>query len=158
MSNNNTVPVNLNNVVDSIPQSTSGTGTIEYVNGGKEVIGTTTVFETELNLFGDWLVIIDGANRQIVEIEQVVDDTHLVLRFPITIPTASGVSMSFIPRIPVMKDWAATNTGATAATMNGITWPAGLTRSPDRTEKQDNQPSPVIIDATGTTIDGTIVY
>lgn len=114
------------------PQPTANlTGTIA-VNTGRQVIGTSTLFKTQLSL-GDW-ILVPGSN----EIQQVVridDNTTLYLANPfvatVTTPAASTYQRIKNEGLKEMQvtfiTSAGTVRGSTQPTTAGASVPAGLT-------------------------------
>jgi hypothetical protein len=68
---------NITNTTDTLPRSQTLTGTITAGAGSKELVGTSTLFTSELRR-GDW--IFDTANTAIRQVERIDSDTVLWLK------------------------------------------------------------------------------
>ena len=64
------------------------TGTMEFIHGNVEVVGTGTLFETELYQ-DDWIQPQDNINA-IHVVREVIDDEHLILTCPFFAPDITG--------------------------------------------------------------------
>lgn len=68
---------NITNTTDTLPRSAALTGTIVSAAASKELVGTSTLFTTELNI-NDW--IFDTVNVAIRQVERIDSDTVLWLK------------------------------------------------------------------------------
>lgn len=68
---------NITNATDTLPRSATLTGTITSLAASKELVGTSTLFTSELRR-GDW--IYDTVNVAIRQVERIDSDTVLWLK------------------------------------------------------------------------------
>lgn len=137
------------NVKDTFPASVAPTsGTISTVNTlNKKVAGTGTVFLTDV-VAGDfiWFTTVD----ELVEIENVVSDTSLTLKFP-TLTTLTGVAFKIVKKNS-FKNISWVIDGAGTAEINTIVYPASYSKtmgnSKSNGEGSTGRLSPILVDST----------
>ena len=145
--------VEYNNVQDSVPPASSGTGTISSVNNGEKIVGVGTSFTTEANI-GDWIYIKDqNAFRKIINIlndlELTLDDGFDVAlstaAFDIT-PASRLIAVSILPF-------------TSAANIDGVSAPAGISVNYEKGKNWRNAAGNFIdpIDI-NSTVNSSIVY
>lgn len=132
------------NVKDTFPQSTSLTGTIDAVANGEQIVGTGTLFTTELQI-GEYIYI--ASQSAFRKIRSITDDTNLYLypaqAFPT--PTFSGATPRRVPKNTYHSiSWAIDATGT--AKIDNITFPAS--QSGTMSEVGGKRPEPILIDST----------
>lgn len=136
------------NVKDTFPQSTSLTGTITAVNNNTLVIGTSTLFTSELQV-GEYIYI--AAQSVFRKIRRINSDTELVLETAFD----SAVSGATPRRVPVqgyrMISWGIDSTGT--AKIDNITFQASM--SGTLSYMGGKRPEPILIDSTA---NGNNVY
>lgn len=148
MSNNkNSLFDTLSNAKDTFPRSVAGTGTITTSAGGKVVIGTGTLFKSQLQL-GDWLYV--PALNEVRRITSISSDTSLTVDSPFTsalVAAAVLITKSSLVEISVVfsPDDGVIDTKPLAANIGFFWGKTGRDMSANR-DKID----PIIIDATGT--------
>ncbi len=143
------------NVKETFPVSTSGTGTLSTVNGlDTRVIGVGTSFLTEAKK-GDyiWFTTTD----ELREIESIADDLTLTLKFPVD-TTVTGVAFSVVPRNGYRNvSWGIDS--AAGADINGISYEASMSRSVGNSKPNGqgggSRIAPLLIDST---VNSNIVF
>lgn len=134
----------------SVPASVAGTGTFASAAGSIDVVGSGSLFKTEIKR-GDWL--IDIANDEVRQVENVDTNTTLTLvqGFSNAQTTTAVVSVvqSRAKKIGLIADNA-------AVTIDGQTMPANIEISWDKSSEDmtsAHSPNsfidPVIVNATG---------
>lgn len=110
-----TLAIEYNNETETFPVSTALTGTIDSVNGlNKEIVGTNTLFETELQV-GDWIYV--AAKGECRQIENISNDTKLSLKSAFTGAALSGATPL---RVYCPFREASIGVRGTTATINGV--------------------------------------
>ena len=142
------VDADYDNVKDTFPVSSAGTGTISTVNGADRfVVGVGTSFLTEVEV-GEfiWFKTAD----ELAKVESIVSDTELYLvSAPAT--TATGDTFGVVPKVPYSSiSWMIDADGA--ADVNGVTYPANTSRvygnGKPNTSGGGRRLTPLLIDAT----------
>lgn len=138
------------NVKDTFPQSTALTGTITAVGNNEQIVGTGTLFTTELQV-GEYIYI--AAQSCFRKIRSITDDTNLYLYPTQSFPSAvSGATPRRVPKNTYHSiSWAIDADGT--AKIDNITFPAS--QSGTMAEVGGKRPEPILIDSTGT---GNNVY
>lgn len=148
--------VNYKNVVtssstghDTFPASATKTGTISIAAGETTVIGTGTLFTSELQNLG-W--ICDIAHDEIRKITQIKDDTTLAIDHPFS-NVITGAALKYVG--PSDSVELSILFSAVPGKIDGVTYPANvgiaLSKASRDTSAQRDFVDPVIVDATGTT-------
>lgn len=154
--------MNTNNIIslttqDSIPQASSGTGTITSVNNKKFLKGVGTLFTTEAKI-GDY-IYIKGQN-EFSRIETIVSDTELYVDRAFTVDL-SGSAYHITP-YSKYDEVSVTVTGAGAATIDGVSFTQGqgvtFRKDGSGTYGQNKYVAPIDINATGTTVRVSLQY
>lgn len=129
------------NVKDTFPQSTALTGTISAVNNNTLIIGSSTLFTTELQV-GEYIYI--AAQSAFRKIRRINSDTELVIQsaFP------SAVSGATPLRVPeqTYREYSLVIDSAGTAKIDNITLPASTAIG--RPMTGGKRPEPVLIDST----------
>ena len=130
------------NVKDTFPQSTALTGTIDGVNNGTLIIGTSTLFTTELQV-GEYIYI--AAQSSFRKIRRINSDTELVLQSAFPTATFSGATPLRVPEQTYRTiSWAIDADGT--AKIDNITLPASQSGSADI--QGGKRPEPILVDST----------
>jgi hypothetical protein len=147
----NTVYYSIVGVEDTIPASTTGTGTIAVTGTG--VFGTGTDFKSEVQA-GGWLV--DFAQNEIRKIIKVNSDTSATLQESFTLDIAPSTALIFVAREDLNVRELSFYADTVDALLDGSTLQAGvavdLGKTGNSKEHKTSFIDPVIIDATGTTV------
>ena len=147
--------VEYNNVQDSVPSASAGTGTISSVNNGRKIVGVGTSFTTEVNV-GDWIFIKDQSSDAFRKVINIVNDLELTIASPFTTPLAAAafditpasrlISIALVPF-------------TSAANIDGVSTPAGFSFNLERGKNWRNAAGnfvdPVFVDST---VNTSIVY
>ena len=133
------------NVKETFPASDSITGTIDGVNNGTLIVGTSTLFTTELQE-GQYLYIAaQSAFRKIISI---VSATVLYIDSAFPTATFTGATARKIPNKRYKSiSWEIDAAGT--AVINGITFPAS--NSATLALIGGVYPEPILVDSTGNT-------
>jgi len=134
MPNNTNLNANLYQLTskDTVPASTTGTGTIEVI--GTEVIGTGTKFKTELKE-NDF--IVDFTQDEIRRVVRISDDTNAYLDLPFTINISAGTTPKYVQQSRFTEvSWR--NAGAAQAGVNGTLVQPGDAGSIRKTSKNQS--------------------
>lgn len=141
----------INNAKESVPQSSSGTGTIQTKGTG--VFGTGTLFKTEMQA-GSWL--IDLAQDELRKVISVDSDTSARLSNAFTLDLAALTTPDIISKDSLSLSELSVIAIGTDAIMNGVGLTAGIAVNMEKTGNSKGDSSshvdPVIIDATGTIV------
>lgn len=106
---------------NTIPVSSIKTGTIATI--GINVIGTGTLFTTELQV-GDYISdLTAGEIRRVVKIAMNGGDTNAYLDKPFTVDLPAGTALRVTPKSRVREITLEALTGGTAITVNGTSIP-----------------------------------
>ena len=135
--------------IGCIPKPATGTGTVAVTNNTTVVIGTGTLFLTQLNI-GDWLYF--PTTKQFGQVLDIASNTRLILDRNITPAVVAGeLVKAMVPRFKRVKF---ANTGGAAATINGISYAAATgDEFPGVVYGEQSGVVPVILyNATGTTL------
>lgn len=149
MAKDNNIIV-LTGVQDSIPQSSSGTGTLTSVNDKRQISGSGTSFTTELTE-GEWIYI--KAQNAFRKVENIVSDTSLTIDEPFTVDL-SGSAFDITPRSRY-KEVSLFVSGAGAADIDGASFTnnEGVTYSrANKSGYGKKEIDPVDVNAAGTTV------
>lgn len=150
----NTIYKYLDDVKTTIPESITGTGTIETI--GTRVIGTGTAFRSEIRK-GSW--IVDLTQDEIREVDSVESDTVAYIKqaFSADLPALTLLDKISATETSVVAISAQVPSSAAAdATMDGEILPKGTSITFSKDSRDGNKSKdfidPVIIDASGTTV------
>jgi hypothetical protein len=148
----NTVYDYYNNEIDTVPRSSTKTGTIETV--GRHLIGTSTLFKTELPI-GSW--VFSSSQLEVRKVISVDSDVKAELSnaFTIDIAAASAlVAISFNDVKVVSISVQIPSSAAADGKIDNKTLPKGssITFSKDSRDisGQNDSVDPLIVTATGT--------
>lgn len=132
-------------VKETFPASIAGTGDIAFGNGtNSRVIGTGTSFLSEVQI-GDfiWANSVD----EIREIESIADDNTLTLKFGFS-TTQANDGFRIIKKTGYRSvSWSIDS--AAGATINGIAYEAGMSRTIGNSNPGVRRVAPVLIDTVG---------
>ena len=154
----NTIFYSIDNTAETVPASASGTGTLKTV--GKGVVGTNTLFKTEMRA-GSWLV--DLSQNEIRKVVHVASNTEAELDYAFTSDIAAGTTPDIIAYtdLNIKSISVAISSLLAQGEIDGNTLNPGgaLTWQKNSSEKTDSRSfvEPIIADATGTVIDVTIL-
>lgn len=135
---------------DTFPASKAKTGTITTTNAydGKRVIGTSTLFTTELEI-GGW--IVDIAHDEIRKITNILTDTNLTIDHAFS-NSLTGLALKYVPPSDSVE-LSVVFSGASGK-IDGQLLPANIGFSFGKTGRDNSAVrdfiDPLIIDATGT--------
>jgi hypothetical protein len=142
----------------SIPENVSKTGTIETI--GKAVIGTSTLFKTEIQA-GSW--IVDESQDELRKVVHVESDTLAYLDNAFTSDIAALTTPSVIPRTSLNIKSISVSISPLLADeeVEGVAFNAGAAMSWAK-NGMDNRGiygfiDPIIVDGTGTVINVAIL-
>lgn len=127
----------LNNTTDTVPQSTTLTGTLTAATNSRVVTGTNTLFLSELQT-GD--VLFDENNPQIRVVDWVASDTEVWLKTPVATAIAGSAKAAKGDK----RQISVIASGATITTVdvdgNAGEIPAGLSINPEADPIKATQP------------------
>jgi len=132
------------NVKETFPASVTGSGTVSSVNGAnKRIIGDHSLFLSEVQL-GDfiWFTSTD----EIREVESVTNDSTLTLKFGTASPIVAG-NFKIVPKTGYRSVSWSIDTVA-GATINGIAYEAGMSKTVGNSNPGVRRVAPVLIDTT----------
>lgn len=128
------------NVHDTFPVSSALTGTITKANNGELIVGSGTLFSTELQT-GEWLFI--AAIDEVRQIRSISSDTELYLYRAFT-GAVSGATARKVPRQTYMSvSWK--NVDTDACKINGISQAAGTSATLEFDQVGRVRPKPITI-------------
>ncbi len=148
--------IRITNAQESVPVSTSGTGTITSVNNA-QILGVGTAFRSEINI-RDWIYIkAQNAFRKVVTI---VSDTELYLQEDFSTPLA-GSSFNITPLSHFSEISVKVVQGAANAEIDGDTYVANEIATFSKASRGtrafgDNKVDPIDVDATGSDVRVTV--
>lgn len=143
----------------SVPAPTTGTGTIE--TAGKVVIGTGTLFSTELPAGSFVLSLAAGELRKVVKVNS---NTSAILDYAFSAPIAALSTLYFIPedKTHIAEISAIAATGAGAFDINGVVWPEAVEYKASKANRERMSGvdfvDPIIVDGTGSTVKVSLIY
>jgi hypothetical protein len=147
---------------NTVPPRQSKTGTIETI--GINVIGTGTLFTTELQV-GDYLSdLAAGEIRRIVKISMEDGDTNAYLDKPFSVNLPAGTALRVTPKSRVRVISLQAQTGGTPITVNGTQYPVGQTLTFGKIDtieigaRKDYVDPLVVVVPPGTTVIYTLLY
>jgi hypothetical protein len=136
---------------DSIPQASSGTGTLTSAGNGQQIVGSGTAFLTELNI-GDWIYI--KAQNEFQKVEVITSDTELYLTEAFTV--ALSGSAFHITASSRYTEISFLVTGAANVTADGITFTPGTAQTYSKASATGSFArefvDPIDINATGSSV------
>jgi len=141
---------------DSIPQASSGTGTLTSAGNGQQIVGSGTAFLTELNI-GDW-IYIKGQN-EFQKVEVITSDTELYLAEAFTIALAG--STFHITASSRYAEISFLVSGAADVTIGGVTFKPGTSQTYSKASSSGSFKQqfidPIDIDAAGSEVLVTVL-
>lgn len=143
--------------LDTVPASVSKSGTVDIAAGSRWVVGTATSFKSDKSIVeGDWIFVGGELSR----IERIVSDTSMYLEDPIVGPIVAQPLVTV--KASRAREISLANIGGAGALINGNAFAAGVVKTYGETEwyggAQRDFPDPMIVDASGTTVEVLIVY
>lgn len=142
-----------NDVKDTFPVSTSLTGTVSSANNGEFIVGSGTLFTTELQT-GEWLYVADQDDFR--QIRSISSDTELYLYSAFS-TALSGDTARRIPR-QTYKSISWEVTAAADAEINNISQAAGSSATLPFDAIARMRPDPILINATGAVVKVQLTY
>lgn len=150
----NTIYKYIDNAKTTIPESITGTGTIQTI--GTRVIGTGTAFKSEIQK-GSW--IVDLTQDEIREVDSVESDTVAYIRQAFSSDLAALTALDKISSVDTMVVAISAQVPSSAATdaeIDGEVFPKGTSITFSKGDRDGNKSKdfidPIILDATGTTV------
>jgi len=147
----NTVYYPITGVADTVPASSTGTGTMAVT--GKGVIGTGTAFKTELER-GSW--IVDFAQGEIRKVTDIDSDGLAYIDKPFSLNIAASTALTYIKHSDLNMKELSIYADSTDAVLDGETLQANvgvdLGKSGNSRQGLTSFIDPVIVDATGTVV------
>jgi hypothetical protein len=141
---------------DSIPQASSGTGTISSAGSGQHIVGSGTAFLTELDI-DDW-IYIKGQN-ELKKVEVIMSDTELYLTEAFTV-ALSGSAFHITPASRY-TEISFLVSGASNVTVDGIAFTTGTSQTYSKSSSNGsfNQKfvDPIDVNATGSGVLVTVL-
>jgi hypothetical protein len=153
----------ISNDKQSIPASAAGTGTV--ITQGVAVVGTGTLFKTEMPA-GSWL--LDLANNELRKVVRCDSDTQATLDHAFTADLSSAapdiIHEKYTNVVEISVIIPLVDSGSTPyafGQINGVEFPSGLPYELSKASRDDSSIqdfiNPIIADATGTVMKVSIL-